>query len=144
MQLDDRGYRRYWDEERETMDPREREKLILERIKHQLRYVYEQLPFYRRHWDAAGFEPAHVETLDDINRIPIYDIDDIRASIAAHPPYGDYQGVSVKDAKQAPLRLFAFYDGFPPDVCVWSSDLVFDAPIALGWRFAEKLGAARS
>ena len=33
MQLDSRGYKRYWDEPRETMDPREREKLILERIR---------------------------------------------------------------------------------------------------------------
>ena len=31
-QTDDRGYRRYWDEERETMEPRRRDRLFLERI----------------------------------------------------------------------------------------------------------------
>src|SRR3954452_5455999 len=65
MQLDSRGDKKYWDEERETMDPRERERLILERIKRQLAYVYHELPFYRRHYDAHGFKPDDVRTLGD-------------------------------------------------------------------------------
>ena len=51
------GYRKYWDEDRETMDPRLREKKIVQRIQHQLRYAYENVPFYRRHYDANGFSP---------------------------------------------------------------------------------------
>ena len=88
------------------MEPERIERLQLTRLQEECRRAYEDVPFYRRHWDTAGFEPSHIATLDDLNRIPIYDIDDIRASIAEHPPYGDYQGVSVKDAKHAPLRLF--------------------------------------
>ena len=33
-------YRPYWDADRETMDPRLREKKIVERMQHQLRHVY--------------------------------------------------------------------------------------------------------
>src|SRR5450432_1728105 len=43
---------------------------------------------------------------------------------------------------QAPLRVFGFYRGFAADVCSWTSDVVFTAPIAYGWRLAEALGAA--
>lgn len=43
---------------------------------------------------------------------------------------------------QAPLRVFGFYDGFPADVCVGTSDLLFTAPIAYGWKLTEALGAA--
>jgi len=41
---------------------------------------------------------------------------------------------------QAPLRLFWFFDGFSRDVCVWTSDLLFTAPVAAGWKVAEALG----
>jgi hypothetical protein len=42
---------------------------------------------------------------------------------------------------QAPLRLFAFHDGFPSGICVWTSDVLFTAPVAFAWRFAEALGS---
>jgi len=48
MQMDQRGYKLYWDEERETMDPKQKDTLILERLQEQLHYVYHHLPFYRR------------------------------------------------------------------------------------------------
>ena len=88
------------------MEPERIERLQLTRLQEECRRAYDDVPFYRRRWDAARFEPSQIHTLNDLNLAPIYDIDDIRASIAAHPPYGDYQGVNVKDAKHAPLRLF--------------------------------------
>jgi phenylacetate-CoA ligase len=98
MQLDDRGYKRYWDEARETLDPPERDKLILERIKHQLAYVYDQLPFYRRHYDTRGFKPDQVETLEDFTtKVPVITkkmlVDDQRE----HPVFGSYAGDFEQD-----------------------------------------------
>ena len=58
-------YPRYWDEKRETMEPAEREKAILERIKHQLRYVYDNLPFYRKLYDEHNLKPEDVKTMED-------------------------------------------------------------------------------
>jgi hypothetical protein len=39
---------------------------------------------------------------------------------------------------QAPLRFFSFYDA-PSGACYWSSDLIFTAPTAMGWKLAENL-----
>jgi phenylacetate-CoA ligase len=95
MQLDDRGFRRYWDEERETRDPRERDKLILERIKHQLHYVYEELPFYRRHYDAHGFKPGDVQTLEDFTtKVPVVKKKMLVEDQREHPIFGSYAGVT--------------------------------------------------
>ena len=70
--LDGRGFPRYWDEERETLDPRLRSAAILEQIQHQLRYVYSELPFYRRHYDAHGFHPDSVRSLEDFTtKVPV-------------------------------------------------------------------------
>ena len=65
-----------------------------------------RIPFHRDRWDAAGFHPSHIKTLDDLWKAPFYTVDDIRKSIEAHPPYGDYQGVTPDMALNEPLRLY--------------------------------------
>jgi phenylacetate-CoA ligase len=50
------------------------------------------IPFYRRLWGAKGLEPGDIRGLDDIVKLPVYDKTDLMASVAAHPPYGDFGG----------------------------------------------------
>ena len=65
-----------------------------------------QVPFHRDRWDAAGFHPSDIKSIDDLWKAPFYTVDDIRKSIEAHPPYGDYQGVTPDMALSEPLRLY--------------------------------------
>lgn len=89
--LDQRGFPRYWDEERETKAPKERDALILMRLQHQLRYVYSELPFYRRHYDAHGFHPDDVRTLTDFTtKVPVISKKMLVADQAANPVFGTY------------------------------------------------------
>jgi phenylacetate-CoA ligase len=69
------------------------------------RVAYE-VPFFRRRWDDAGMGPDDLHSLDDLTRFPAYTVDDIRDSIEAHPPYGDYQGVTVNQALDEPMRVY--------------------------------------
>jgi phenylacetate-CoA ligase len=88
------GHKPFWDEERETMPARQREALILERVQHQLQYAYARLPFYRRHYDAHGFSPDSVRSLEDFTtKVPVVTKKDLVADQAAHPPFGSYLGV---------------------------------------------------
>jgi phenylacetate-CoA ligase len=77
----------------------------LDRLRARARTAYE-VPFFRRRWDAAGVGPDDIESLDDLHRFPSYTVDDIRESIEAHPPYGDYQGVTVDQALEQPMRVY--------------------------------------
>ena len=52
-----------------------------------------EIPFYRRLWSARGIEPGDIRGIDDIGKLPVYDKSDLMASIAEHPPYGDYAGL---------------------------------------------------
>ncbi|NYG57175.1 phenylacetate-CoA ligase [Nocardioides daedukensis] len=89
--LDDRGFPRFWDEERETMPRDQRDELVLARMQHQLHYVYEQLPFYRRHYDAHGFHPDDVKSLADFtNKVPVITKKMLVADQLEHPPFGSY------------------------------------------------------
>ncbi len=64
-----------------------------------------ETPFYRRLWGAKGIEPGDVRSLDDIAKLPVFDKSDLMASIAAHPPLGDFHGVDLKDPSRAPVIL---------------------------------------
>lgn len=56
-----------------------------------------QIPFYQRLWGAKGLEPIDISSLDDITKLPVYDKADLMASIADHPPYGDFAGLGGED-----------------------------------------------
>ena len=82
---------RFWFPDRETMDPGLRERAILERLQAVCSYAYAGSPFYRRKWDAAGFHPDHLHSLEDFeNKVPVLSKKDLRESQAAAPPFGEY------------------------------------------------------
>ncbi len=64
------------------------------------------VPFFRNRWDAAGFHPDDLRTLDDLWKAPFYTVDDIRRSIEEHGPFGDYQGVTPEHARREPMRVY--------------------------------------
>jgi len=65
-----------------------------------------QVPFFARRWQTAGFDPRTITGLHDLERVPPYTVHDIRESIDAHPPWGDYQAVTPADALREPLRVY--------------------------------------
>ncbi len=64
-----------------------------------------EIPFFQRHWRTAGLAPADIRSLDDLTKLPPYDVHDIRASIERNPPFGDFMGISPEDGKRMPLVL---------------------------------------
>ncbi len=60
------------------------EELQLHRLKWTLRHAYENVPHYKRAFDAAGVTPADLRTLDDLRRFPFTSKQDLRANY----PYG--------------------------------------------------------
>lgn len=61
-----------------------------------------QIPFYQRLWGNAGIEPGDIRGLADITKLPVYDKSDLMASIADHPPFGDFGGIDRTDPARAP------------------------------------------
>ena len=70
---DDRGLH---PEERLTRG--ELEALQLERLQWTVRHAYENVPFYRQKFDAAGVRPDDIRALADIERLPFTTKDDLR------------------------------------------------------------------
>jgi phenylacetate-CoA ligase len=80
----------YWFPHRETMDPAERHAAILERLREVMRYAYATSPFYQRKWDAAGASPENVTSFEAFEEVPVVTKEELRASQAESPPFGDY------------------------------------------------------
>ena len=59
-------------------------RLQLERLQSSLRHAYENVPHYRRKFDAAGIKPADCKRLEDLQRFPFTTKADLRESY----PYG--------------------------------------------------------
>jgi phenylacetate-CoA ligase len=77
----------------------------LARLRERVHTAY-TVPFFEVRWNAAGFHPSDLKSLDDLDKIPWYTVDDIRKSIDAHPPWGDYQGVTPDMAMREPMRVY--------------------------------------
>lgn len=79
--------------------PRERiAALQLERVQGLLTRIWQRpIPFFKRKLEAAGLTPRDIRSLDDLRAIPTTVKDDLRASEAAHPPFGDYRGSTLDE-----------------------------------------------
>ncbi|MEW8537356.1 MAG: hypothetical protein AB2565_18530 [Candidatus Thiodiazotropha endolucinida] len=77
----------FWDRQRETLPADQRQALIIDRIKYQLNYVYERIPFYRQLYDAHGVHPEAIKDLNDFTtKVPIVTKAMLQQSQRDHPP----------------------------------------------------------
>ncbi len=74
----------YWQQESECMDRKELEQLQLERLESTLNRVYLNVPFYRKKFDAIGFNPDDLASLDNLGKLPFTAKSDLRENY----PYG--------------------------------------------------------
>lgn len=63
------------------------------------------IPFYRERWRAAGLEIGDIRSLDDIQKIPAFNSDDLRAAIEAAPPFGNHHPLGRGDLGRAPIKI---------------------------------------
>jgi phenylacetate-CoA ligase len=88
----------YWNPKVETLERERLDALRLAKLRYQCQWAAERSPWYRRQFAAAGFEPASLNTLDDIRRIPLLTRDEWMESQAAAPPYGELPAIGVDGA----------------------------------------------
>ncbi len=68
----------FWQQEIETMDRADIERLQLAKLKNIVDYCYNRVPFYKKRLDEAGINADKITALSDIQYIPYTTKDDIR------------------------------------------------------------------
>ncbi|MEV5241887.1 phenylacetate--CoA ligase PaaK [Streptomyces cinnamoneus] len=108
----------------------ELEELQLQRLRATLRHAYDNVPFHRRSFDAAGLRPEDCRTLGDLARFPFTTKDDLRAQY----PYGMF---AVDPSRVRRLHASSGTTGTPTVVGYTQGDLdVWAAVVARSLRAA--------
>ena len=64
--------RKFWNPEMEAMPLEELRKLQLNKLKKQIKYIYENSPdYYKKKFDAVGAKPEDIKTWEDFRKLPI-------------------------------------------------------------------------
>jgi phenylacetate-CoA ligase len=92
------AYSEYWNPKNETMSREELQRLQLVKLQRLCAWAYTRSPFHRRKFDAAGFRPEQLRSLEDIRRIPFMTREEWMASQLEHPMFGDLLATDQTDA----------------------------------------------
>lgn len=68
----------------ECMDRERIRELQLEKLKKQVRYAYNKVPYYAKRMDESGVSPDDIRTLDDVRKLPFTDKSALRETF----PFG--------------------------------------------------------
>ena len=72
-----------------------------------------EIPFFQRHWGAAGLQPGDIRGLDDLPKLPPYDVSHMRESLERFPPFGDFMGIAPGDGLPLVLQTSGGTTGMP-------------------------------
>lgn len=98
------------------MSRKDMEALQLERMRKIVRYAYDNVPFYKKKYDEAGFDPDSLKTLNDVNRIPFT----VKSDLRDNYPYG-LCAVPLKKLQR--VHASSGTSGKPTVVCYTKNDL---------------------
>ncbi len=121
----------YYQKEIETMPLDELQKLQSERLKEQVKHVYENVAPYRKKMDEMGVKPEDINGIEDLHKLPFITKDDLRDEY----PYG-YVAVPLDECVRIQStsgttgrRVVAFYT--KEDIEIWE-DCCARAIVAAG------------
>ncbi|MDP3065511.1 MAG: phenylacetate--CoA ligase [Methanobacteriaceae archaeon] len=69
-----------WNEKAECMEIQETKQLQLEKLQQVVKMAYENVPYYRKRFDDEGISPEDIQTLDDLEKIPLTTKADLRGA----------------------------------------------------------------
>ena len=110
---------RYYSPEMETASRESMRSLQNEKLRRQVRHVWEHVPYYRSLMEKAGVTPEDILSTDDLHKLPLLSKDDLRDQY----PYG-LLGCDLKDVVRihstsgtTGRRVVAFYT--QEDIDIW-------------------------
>lgn len=92
-----RSYPRYWNEKMETMSPEEMRHVQEKKLLDQVAYCYEKSQFYREKFDSAGLKPKDIKKIEDLEKLPFTEKEELRISIDQAPPLGKHRAASMEE-----------------------------------------------
>jgi phenylacetate-CoA ligase len=124
----------YWDKEAETMPHDKLMRLQGQRLQEVVAYAYEKTRFYRRKFDEAGVKPSDIHTVDDLQKLPLIEDDEIR-----NAPIEEKLSVSLNEVHQCCSSSGT--TGFPEPLALTRNDFdiaCIDSVARLEWTMGVR------
>ncbi len=91
----------YWNPYTETLPIEQLKRMQLAKFKRIFTWAYEKSKFHRSLYDDAGISPDHIQSLDDLRRVPKVEKHMMRSIQRKHPfPYGDALCVPLEEVTE--------------------------------------------
>ncbi len=107
----------FWNPDIECMPRTEIGQLQLERLQATVNRAYRNVAFYRQRFEQLGFTPEDIQSLQDLQRLPLTEKDDLRAGY----PYGMF-AVPLREVVR--IHMSSGTTGHPSVVGYTANDLV--------------------
>ena len=91
----------------ERLPAAERNQKMEEKLHKLVSYAYEKAPGFKKRMDKAGFTPADIKKIDDLQKLSVLRKDDLIKLQKEDPPFGGYLAVPLSDVDhvyQSPAR----------------------------------------
>lgn len=109
-----------------------------------VRFSYESVPFYRRHFNSANIKPEDVKTISDLEKIPPITKTDILSDSKAFIPVGmkrNFHRAYTAGTTGTPMHFRVSHNDYTLGVTIWYRALSA-AGYAIGDRMAILTGSA--
>ncbi|WP_053956750.1 phenylacetate--CoA ligase family protein [Inediibacterium massiliense] len=88
---------KYWNEAIETLTREELEDYQLKELRNEIKFAYENSPYYKESFDQVGVKPEDLKTLDDLRKFPFVNKQVERERQKKKPILGDMCAVDEKE-----------------------------------------------
>jgi len=90
----------YFREDLETMPWAEKKAYLEGKLREIVRYAYEHAKAFQEKLDSAGLKPTDIETIEDLQKIPVTKKADLVELQKRHLPFGGFVGVPVEKLRR--------------------------------------------
>jgi phenylacetate-CoA ligase len=101
-----------YNESREKMPPKEREKWLNQRLTEQVQFAYQNAPAIKEKFDKAGVPPSEIRTLKDLEKLPVTTKDELAKLQQANPPFGGFLAVPINNLNRIYASPGPIYDAW--------------------------------
>lgn len=110
--LNSRQLAALYDESMDKMPCDQRQDWLNRRLAKQIRYAYRNAPAVKQKFDDAGVSPRHIESVKDLERIPVTTKDELVRLQQASPPFGGFLAVPMNTLNRIYVSPGPIYDAW--------------------------------
>jgi len=84
----------------ETMPPKKRVEYLNQKLRGVIQYAYKHSVAVKNKLDSVGLKPKDIQTIKDLEKIPITKKTELMELQREHPPFGEFEGVPINELRR--------------------------------------------